>query len=124
MGQTALVDSQLDTVPRLIERLKAAQFPIRAAYWAQDGDTGKWFLYLVTDEVNRRGILKAYGTVGGELLKIPDVQIDPFDIKLVGPDDPAAKEVMKAHPGYSGRVRMRATHVTIGDAYFDGIMIY
>src|SRR3954464_8772566 len=95
MDQAALVEGQIESVPGLIDELKRSPFNVLAAYWLYTSEADQWYLYLVTDEIERRGIRESYKAVNQTLKRQPNLRIDPFQVKLVGPDDETAKAIME-----------------------------
>ncbi len=95
MDQASLVEHQIDDVPRLIDRLKGDAFPVKAAFWLFTSEADQWFLYLVSDVVDQTGTFEAYKIVYRSMRQLADLWINPFEVKLVGPDDPIARAVME-----------------------------
>ena len=65
---------------------------MKAAFWLYTSEADQWFLYLASDAVDQKGIIEAYKAVYRAMRQLPDLAIDPFEVKLVAPDDPVAKE--------------------------------
>jgi len=65
MDQATLVEHQIDDVPRLIDQLKRDNFDVKvkAAFWLYTSESEQWFLYLVSDVVDQKGISEAYKAV-------------------------------------------------------------
>jgi hypothetical protein len=94
MDQNAVVSDQTESGKRLIEALKAAGFEVRVAFWAKPTDEGKWYLYLVTPTVDTNGPATAYRSIISIMRQIPDLGIDPFDIKVLGLNDSFAQAAL------------------------------
>ena len=58
MDQATLVEHQIDDVPRLIDQLKRDHFDVKAAFWLYTSESEQWFLYLVSDVVDRKALPK------------------------------------------------------------------
>jgi len=131
-----MVSEQTDRGKRLIEALATDGFDVRVAFWAKPTDEGKWFLYLASTLVDDKGPAAAYRLVHGILRKMPDLWIDPLEIRVVGlndsltdaalaaikpkvPDNPYAVRNPKPYPGmtwFGG--------ATLGGVSIDGAYIY
>ena len=136
MDQDSVVSEQTESGERLIKALAENGFEVRLAFWAKPTDAGKWYLYLASPIVDEKGPAVAYRLVHDNLRKMPDVWIDPFEIKVVGLDDSlaeAALEVMRPkipsspfaarNPNpYPGMTRLGES--TLGGVSFDGAYFY
>src|SRR4051794_10855742 len=124
MDQATLVEHQIDDVPRLINLLKRDNFDVKAAFWLFTSEADQWFLYLVSDAVDQKGITEAYKAVYKAMERLTNLSIDPFEVKLVSPGDPVAKAVIdflsKQHA--RGATRVRGTN--IGNIYIENAYIY
>jgi hypothetical protein len=124
MDQATLVEHQIDDVPKLIDQLKRDTFDVKAAFWLYTSEADQWFLYLVSDVVDQKGITQAYKAVYKAMKRLPNLWIDRFEVKLVGPDDPVAKAVIgflsKQHAPLATRVR----GTNLGDVYIENAYIY
>ena len=94
MDQAALVEHQIDDVPRLIDELKRDNFDVTAALWLYTSEADQYFLYLVSDVVDRKGITEAYKLVYNAMRRLTNLSINRFEVKLVSPDNPVAKAVI------------------------------
>ncbi|MGA9924363.1 MAG: hypothetical protein WBQ29_13265 [Isosphaeraceae bacterium] len=136
MDQDTMVSEQTKRGKRLIEALVANGFDVRVAFWAKPTDEGTWFLYLASPLVDDKGPAAAYRIVHDILRKMPDLWIDPFEIRVVGlndslteaalaatkpkvPDSPFAVRNPKPYPGmtwFGGS--------SLGGVSIDGAYIY
>jgi hypothetical protein len=95
MDQNAVVSEQTESGKRLIEALTAGGFDVRVAFWAKPTDDGKWYLYLASPYRDEQGPAKAYDFVFDIMRRIPDLWIDPFDVKVVGMNDSLTHAVLE-----------------------------
>jgi hypothetical protein len=136
MDKDTVVSEQTESGERLIKALAIEGFDVRVAFWAKPTDEGKWFLYLACAMVDDKGPAVAYRLVHGILRKMPDLWIDPFEIRVVGlndslteaalaitlpkvPNSPYAARNPQSHRGmtwFSGS--------TLGGVSIDGAYIY
>lgn len=115
---------QVDDVPRLTDALKRDNFDVKAAFWLYTSEADQWYLYLVSDLVDQKGTTEAYGLVFQTMRRLTNLRINPFEVKLVSPDEPVAKAVLdflaKQHAPLSTWVR----GTNLGNVYIEHAYIY
>ena len=97
MDQATLVEMQIDDGKRLIHRLIDEGIGVSAACWVKESESGWWYLYLATPLVGETGATRpAYRRVNDVIraLEKEGFGISPLEVKLIGPDDPIAKDVI------------------------------
>lgn len=97
MAQASLVDFQYQDGLRLIDRLSQQGVPIAAAFWVEESDADRWFLYLATPLIGEDGAKKsAYHRVNKIVrqLQTEEFGIEPLQIKLIGAHDPICRDVL------------------------------
>jgi hypothetical protein len=124
MDQATLVEHQIDDVPRLIDQLKGDTFDVKAAFWLYTSEADQWFLYLVSDVVDRVGTTEAYKIVYRSMRQLTDLWINPFEVKLIGPDDPIAKAVMEMRANMRAPLPTRVRGSKLGEIYIENAYIY
>ena len=124
MDQATLVEHQIDDVPRLIERLNGDGFDAKAAFWLYTSEADQWFLYLVSDVVDQKGETEAYKIVYRALRRLTNASVNPFEVKLVGLDDPYAKAVIDFLSKRHAPVPSRLRSTRLGDVYLERAYIY
>ena len=87
MDKDAVVSEQTESGERFAKALADNGFDVRAKFWLKPTDEGKWFLYLASPLVDEKGPGVAYRLVLGILRKMPDLWIDPLEIRVVGLND-------------------------------------
>ena len=93
MDQETLVDAQIRDGLNLAIQFHHDGGMADAVFWARDSDSGKWHLYVVSGLVDTAGPIEAYGKLYDTLRKLPDSSLQQFRIKLVGRNDPAARDI-------------------------------
>ena len=96
MDKDTMVSEQTESGKRLIEALPTDGFDVRVAFWAKPTDDEKWFLYLASPMVDDKGPAAAYRLVYGLLRTMPDLWIDPLEIRVVGLNDSLTEAVLAA----------------------------
>ncbi len=91
MDQGPLVRQQIDAGEKLIADFSAYK-PVAVAFWAKESDGGNWYLYLASDQIDDSTTNADYG----EVLRLigQQVWLDPFQVKVIGADDPIARAVL------------------------------
>lgn len=94
MDQDPVVNEQTESGKRLIEALAAAGFDVRVAFWAKPTEDGKWFLYLASPAYDEKGPLAAYRFVFDVVRQVPDLGIEPLEVKVIGLNDSLAQAAL------------------------------
>jgi hypothetical protein len=101
MDPTALVSRErADRAAALLRLLPNDGLVAVGALWAQTEGDGRPYLYVVTPNVESEGPFEADLRLGRALRTFqngptdPFSRIDPFEIKLIGPSDPLARELL------------------------------
>ncbi len=124
MDQNALVNEEIEGGKQLMEALTAAGFEVRVAFWAKPTETGKWYLYLASPFVDDKGRLAAYQFVHALMRNMPNLWIEPLEVKVIGLNDSLAEAALAARKPrpYPGMTRFGAS--TLGGLSIDGAYIY
>lgn len=105
MDQIALVADRIEGGRQLLERLAQHGFAVAAAWWGRSSEDGQWSLCIVTSAVDEEGILKAYRRLHPVFYgESPLPAVEPLEVKLVSPRDPAAEAVLQLQRRYPGRL--------------------
>src|SRR5262245_54444717 len=104
MDQATLVDSQIQDGQKLIDRLIQEGFPVTAASWVKESESGRWYLYIATPVVPPQGgTLEAYRRLNAVKRQMPQpFWIGLFRVKVVGARSPLAEAVRELHRRYPG----------------------
>jgi hypothetical protein len=124
MDQAALVDVDIEGGAELVAQLGHGNFDVKVAYWLYTSEADQWFLYLVSDEVNRMGIAEAYKGVYKAMRTMRDLRINRFEVKLVGPDDPVARAIMDFSSRLHAPLPTWVRGSTLGDLHVENAYIY
>jgi hypothetical protein len=121
MDQGPLVKEQIEAGAWLAQEFSAQYRPLRAAFWLKESE-GRWYLYLVPDQIDDSGVSPAYAEI--TRLVGPDRQdwLGPFQVKVATPNDPVARSVIEKQEKY-GRFATRL-HGMVGGRYVDEVFVY
>ena len=108
MDTGPLVGEQIEDGQKLIDQLIAAGFDLTVACWVRFRLCAEheWFFYLVSERVDKDGSLATGLIVHKAIHKIPPPWgpwITVSELRIVGVNDPVAKEVAAFRTRYPGR---------------------
>jgi len=127
MAQATLVEMQIDDGQRLIQELSKQGVVVSAAGWVRENESGQWYFYIATPLVSKEGGKRpAYKRVNSIIRELQEegFWIDPFEIKLISPDDPITKDLMANRRSGSTRIPTRFNGARLGDLAIDEAFIY
>jgi hypothetical protein len=98
MDTDTLVDKQIIDGEKLIQQLSQDGFAVTAAFWLKVGEDGRWRFYIVSPVVETEGLAQAYRQLHPLIRRMPQpFWIDPLEVKLIGPTNSIAQDVLAAH---------------------------
>jgi hypothetical protein len=125
MDQATLVDTHIESGEQLIEELRRSGFNVAAAAWLRTGEEGQWFLYIASTEVDRKGLADAYKFVYLTTQRLQNLWLDPFDVKLIGADNPIAKDILDIQQRrYPAPIPTRFRGTRLGSIHIEEAYIY
>ncbi|MFL5243849.1 MAG: hypothetical protein ACJ8FY_17240 [Gemmataceae bacterium] len=123
MDQGALVTEQIDAGARFLSEFQK-HFPVQSAFWLKESDEGERNLYVASDQINDDNFDVAYGEVMRIAGQLQDPWFDPFQVKVIGQDDPLAKAALDIQQRYPGRNPIRLNGKSFGGASVDDVYLY
>ena len=124
MDPSTLVENQIDEGRRFVERFAVDGNPLQAAFWVETAEDGLWFLYVVTDLIDREGPASAYRAVNASLRKLGELWLTGSEIKVISPGDSVAKDVLSLMSRNTGRLATRFEGQTLGSIGVEQVYIY
>jgi len=98
MDTDTLVENRIDDGQKLVEELPQGGFDVTAAFWLKASEDGKWYFYIISPMVDTEGLAKGYRFLHPLVRAMPQLfWIDPLEIKLIGPSNPIARDVLAIH---------------------------
>ncbi len=95
MDTDTLVNGRMGGGKLLVDQLYAAGFEAEAIFWAKLSTEPRWYLRIVTPMVDTEGAFKAYSALLAVFKALPEPHpVDPFEVKLIGPSDRLAQNVL------------------------------
>lgn len=123
MDQNSLVSDQMDAGARFLSEFDKYA-PVKAAFWLKTSESNHWYLYIASDEINDTNYDLGYGEVIRLAGKMQDPNFDPFQVKLVGTDDPMARAVLEIQRRYAGKVPTRYRGYQLGGVSIEEAYLY
>jgi hypothetical protein len=128
MDTSTLVEKLLDDGKTLIEMLPQKGFPVTAAFWVKPAENGEWLFYIASPVVEEQGGLSgAYRKLHPLIRQMPQpFWIDPLEVKLIGPNNPVAKDVLNIHHRSPGPAvcPIRWAGTKLGNITVEGVYLY
>jgi hypothetical protein len=124
MDQGSLVEMQINDGLRIIQKLQESGFDVRAAWWMRTSEEGQWFLYIASKRVEEDGIAAAYRKAYALMRNLGPLWVDRFEVKLIGPENPIANDVIGILSRFRDRVNTRYGGDRLGNVSIDGAYLY
>jgi hypothetical protein len=124
MDLELLVDDRIEDGKALLEELSEDRFDVTVAFWAKADDGGRWSLYIGSAAVRSVSIADAYRELYAALRRLPDARLSLSDIKILDPDDPVARDAIRARDRVPGRLPKRYRGERLGDLAIEEAYIY
>jgi hypothetical protein len=127
MDTASLVANQIDDGQRLVEELCQGGFPVTAAFWLKASEDSRWRFHVVTPLVDDEGLVQAYRRLHPVVWGMSEPRsIDPLEIRLIGPSNPIAHDVLailRRVPGPRASP-IRWGGITLGNVSVEGAYLY
>jgi hypothetical protein len=123
MDQGPLVIDQIDAGARFLGEFRN-RVPIQSAFWIKQLEDGEWGLYVASDQITDDNFDIAYGEVLRIAGKLRDPLFDPFQVKLIGADDPLAKAALDINRRFPGPVATRFHGRVFGGLPVEEVYVY
>lgn len=124
MDQGTLVTDQVYDGRRFVEQFAADGNPVQAAFWVKTAEDEDWYLYVASDLFEREGPAAAYRAVHASLQKIGESSLSSSEIKVIGPSDPLAKDVLALLSRLPARSVTRLGTRTLGSIAVEQVIVY
>jgi hypothetical protein len=123
MDQGPLVDDQIIAGDKFLREF-GKHNPIQSAFWLQERDEGEWSLYVASDQITDDNFDVKYGEVLRIAGQLGDPHFDPFQVKLIGADDPLAKAASDINRRFPGPVPTRFRGQVFGGLPVEEVYVY
>ena len=123
MDQGSLVKEQIDAGANFVANFEK-KIPVTAAFWLKASEESSWYLYVASDEFNDKKLDVGYREVLRVAAELRDPNLDPFQVKLIEPGNPLAKDALDFLRLFPGRTAARLRRRNFGGASVDEVYIY
>ncbi len=123
MDQNPLVIEQIEAGKKFVEEF-AKYLPVRAAFWLKVNEDSGWYLHIASDKITDKNIDIAYRTVGKVGKMIDDPNLDLFQVKASGVDDPFARAAVDLYKQFTARVPTHIRGRSFGGMSVEGVYVY
>jgi hypothetical protein len=124
MDTTTLVTNRIDDGRRLLAELVNRGVDVTVAGWLESGEESRWHLYIASKLVEEKGLAPAYSQVYGILDTLDAVRISMWDVKLIDPSGPVARDLLAIQQGHSGSPVVVQERVEVGPFMAEQAYIY
>src|SRR5437870_3723780 len=124
MDQGTLVEMQIDGGKALVETLRNTGFDVTVSGWTRSSEEGDWYLYIASKDVDDRGLADAYRTFYSTIKANPGFGIDAFEVKLVGWQNPIAKDLVNVRRAGIASVATRSRRPKLGQMSVEETYVY
>lgn len=122
MDQGTLVKAQIEAGNRFLREFdKYARIVV--AFWLKDSESGRWGLYVASEHINGTNYEVAYGEVIRIAGKMKDPSFDPFQVRLLPPDDPMVKAAADAYAGRPPKIPFTIRVTSFGGIAADEVYL-
>ena len=123
MDQSPLVIDQFEAGARFLGEFQK-YVPVNAAFWLKESEEGEWILYVASDRITDDNFDVAYGEVLRIAGQLGDPLFNPFQVKLIGADDPLAKAALDINRRYPAPIASRFQGKVFGGLPVEELYIY
>ena len=127
MDTNTLVNDLIEDGRRIVDQLPSDGFEVTTAFWLKAAEDGDWYFYIVSPVAEPERFNGAYGRLHTLIRQMPQPHwIDPLEVKLIGPSNPIAKDVLAIHRSALGPQDrpMRWNGNQLGNVRVDGAYLY
>jgi hypothetical protein len=114
MVETSLVMQQIQDGEKIIKQLQDKHVDVTAACWLLESERDRWIMYIVSKLVDEKGRLEASKAFHATYFQMPELWIEPLDVKFIGMTDPIAKEILEIQQRGPVRLQTRYTLHKLG----------
>lgn len=124
MDTDSLVKARINDGRKFINVLSDRGFDVTAACWAETSEDGIWFLYVASQEVDRKKLAAAYREAFAILDTIPGTMLSASNVKLIGTNNPITLDILELRKLYSERLVGSPTAFELGSTGVNSIYVY
>lgn len=115
---------QIDGGKALLDSLRNTGFDVTVSGRTKSSEEDDWYLYIGSKDVDDRGLADAYRAVYTTIKANPEFGIDPFEVKLVGRQNPIAKDLLDIRGAGVARISTRSRRPKLGHMSVEETYVY
>jgi hypothetical protein len=123
MDTNPLVIEEIDAGSELIRKFQE-YMPVEGAFWLNPSEEGRWALYIVSPQMDVANYDLGFAEILRLVHEMGTPYIDPFQVRLVGSDDPLAKAAFEINRKYPGPMPTRFRGKNFGGMPVEEVYIY
>src|SRR5262245_36303970 len=123
MDTNPLVTEEIEAGVELIQRFQDSM-PVEAAFWLNPAEEGRWALYIVLPKIDVADYDRGFAEILRLVREMQTPYIDPFQVRLIGSDDPLAKAAIEVNRKYPGPMPTRFRGKDFGGVPVEEVYIY
>jgi len=98
--------------------------PVDAAFWLNPSEEGGWALYIASPQMDVANFDLGFAEILRLVHEMQTPYIDPFQVRLIGSDDPLAKAAIESNRKYPGPMPTRFRGKSFGAVPVEEVYIY
>jgi hypothetical protein len=98
--------------------------PVEAAFWLNPSEDGAWALYIASPQMDVAKYDRGFAEILRIVREMKTPYIDPFQVRLIGSDDPLAKAAVEINRKYPGPTPTRFRGKNFGGVPVEDVYIY
>lgn len=123
MDQEPLVANSIEAGQRFLKEFNSFE-QVKYAAWLKEADSGRWYLYILSDHVNDEDVDRAYKKVVQIARSMNAPRIDPFRVRVVAANRPMANRLAKLCEDQAQTTTTPDPLDMRSDFSFEGIYVY
>jgi hypothetical protein len=123
MDKNALVIEEIDAGAELIRRFQE-YIPVEAAFWLNPSEDGAWALYIASPQMDVAKYDRGFAEILRIVRELQTPYIDPFQVRLIGTDDPIAKAAGEFNQKFPEPIPTRFRGTNFGGVPVEEVYIY
>lgn len=123
MDQGPLVNERIEAGAKFLVAFDK-RIPIKLAFWLKTAEGGRWYLYIASEQIDRANRGASYGDLIAAAQKVRDPNLDSFQVKLLGADEPLARGVLDIVGAAADAVPVRVYDRVVGEVSAAEIYVY
>jgi len=123
MDKNVLVIEETNAGAELIRRFQE-YMPVDAAFWLNPSEEGGWALYIASPRMDVANYDRGFAEILRLVWEMQTPHIDPFQVRLIGSDDPLAKAAVESNRKFPGPMPTRFRGKNFGGNPVEEVYIY